>query len=923
MTSVFPPFQPKYQPYPQKVANVTFQSPSYPTNSWMENALNNQINDYNRVTNAIPWYWTPIYPATGSNSTYSIGLSYTNITANLAHTTTDGNIIIQENPASDLVVTTTYAVGVTSASSSGGLFLTAMDDYTAAYTQMDGSGNTLMTGYPMRGSPYATFVYNNSEIFIGFNQNASGITVSGEQLNPNLIRYTVDVFGQANTEYNTSFQDITTPVAGIYTTRASFYDHMNDTGMTVSAQYINNGLLTINATLQTGITSGSTIVYETVGITLSIIIGSTNVYGQTFPTGISNINIGNNATFSYTSSIVINTTDSRAYTIQPNLTPNATPYVITLKYAHPQTYRWYIYTGATLVQSSNNVMTTSAFTGVLQIASGGIDVSQYSNTQQLYDAYAGGYVTGGAVGNYQGALILPWSFDIDWVIGGTGSLGSILWMLPNHWNLMSYSAPLGNTAMAPITTNVFLQNCTYGNLTFYSIFSATNTVTIDSGTIIPAEPNISGLGSTGQTALAEQLNVDIPYLIKFYTGAAAPAGPGIGTATDPYGYGTFAAAYARLLVFASLLGILDEFGEEEIAAEIAILSWLIGVNSIGILPPNTNVFQIQRESTWGGIIVPADYLVQAQVASIGSFGNSFYNDHHFHWGYLLYTIYASFLVGGISFDPYLIQITEIVKDICNPVVDFYAWKTRHKDWYGGHSWATGVDNEVNRQQESSGEAINAYYAAYLVSQFILVNPTLASTAGVCMWLEILASQQYYQMYAPGARIGVMSNVGNVGIILTQGKALTLDWAMQPNNFNGRAIGMYGIQTLPYTEITAHLLQTQNNYWQSILPNLPGYYALTPYLVTSLNSRNFTPVYPPNGNNLIPYFNPQIDGVFWGLVGLKILAYSNTAISNSDITAAYNNATSLQKILPQSSIVKQFDTFSNTLYLLQVLRGIIA
>ena len=921
MTSVFPPFQTSPgNPYPQRVKNVTFQSPSYPTNSWMENALNDQIPENIRNTNAVPWYWIPFYPAMlSSNTSYSLGLSYTNLTANIAHTTTDGNIIIQENPTPDLIVTTTYAAGITSASSSGGLFLTGMDDYTATYTQTDGSGNTLLTAYPMRGSPYATFVYNNSEILIGFNQSATGITVSAEHVpeNPSIIRYTIDVFGQKGTQLNTSFQDVSTPVAGIYASEASFYDGMNDTGMTVSAQYINNGLLLLVANLQSGITSGNTMVF----IAFGIIVGSTNIYSLPYPIGITNINIGNNTTFSYTSPITINTTDSRTYTIQPNLSPSATPYVLSLTYGHPQTYRWYIYTTATLVQSGNSVMTTSPFTGLLQIASGGIDVSQYSNTQTLYDTYVGGYVTGGAVGNFQGYSTLPWSFDIDWIIGGTGSLGSILWMLPNHWNLMTYSAPLGNTAMAPITTSVFLQHCTYGNLTFYSIFSATNTVIV-SNTPIPPGPDISGLGSTGLTALSNQLAIDIPYQIKFLTGAPRPPGGGIGTATDPYGYGTFAAAYARLIVFANLLGELDTYLDEAMASKETILSWLMGTNSSALPSPNTNVFQIQREPTWGGIIVPADYLYQANKNVLGSFGNSFYNDHHFHWGYLLYTIYAYSLLGD-SFAGFIAQITEIVKDICNPVVDFYAWKTRHKDWYGGHSWATGVDSEVNRQQESSGEAINGYYAAYLVSNSILTDPTLASTAGVCMWLEILASQQYYQMYAPGARIGVMSNVGNVGIIFTQGKALTLDWAMQPNNFNGRAIGMYGIQTLPYTEITAHLLQTQNNYWQSILPNLPGYYALTPYLVTSLNSGNFTPVYPPNGNNLIPYFNPQTAGVFWGLVGLKILAYSNTAISNSDITAAYNNATTLQSMTPQNPITKQFDTFSNTLYLLQVLRGIIA
>jgi endo-1,3(4)-beta-glucanase len=42
---------------------------------------------------------------------------------------------------------------------------------------------------------------------------------------------------------------------------------------------------------------------------------------------------------------------------------------------------------------------------------------------------------------------------------------------------------------------------------------------------------------------------------------------------------------------------------------------------------------------------------------------------------------------------------------------------RHKSWYDGHSFATGLFPFGNgKSQESSSEAVNAYYGAYLWSK---------------------------------------------------------------------------------------------------------------------------------------------------------------------------------------------------------------
>ena len=98
-----------------------------------------------------------------------------------------------------------------------------------------------------------------------------------------------------------------------------------------------------------------------------------------------------------------------------------------------------------------------------------------------------------------------------------------------------------------------------------------------------------------------------------------------------------------------------------------------------------------------------------------NFGVGFYNDHHFHYGYHIYTAAAI-----ATFDPewglkYHEMLSVFVRDIANPSYrDNYFTVWRHKDWYLGSSWASGIQqysggpNTNGRNQESSSEAANAY-----------------------------------------------------------------------------------------------------------------------------------------------------------------------------------------------------------------------
>jgi endo-1,3(4)-beta-glucanase len=73
------------------------------------------------------------------------------------------------------------------------------------------------------------------------------------------------------------------------------------------------------------------------------------------------------------------------------------------------------------------------------------------------------------------------------------------------------------------------------------------------------------------------------------------------------------------------------------------------------------------------------------------FGNTLYNDHHFHYGY---HILAASILGYL--DPSWVKenreyVNILVRDVANPSSQdsfFPMW--RNFDWYHGHSWAHGL-----------------------------------------------------------------------------------------------------------------------------------------------------------------------------------------------------------------------------------------
>lgn len=99
--------------------------------------------------------------------------------------------------------------------------------------------------------------------------------------------------------------------------------------------------------------------------------------------------------------------------------------------------------------------------------------------------------------------------------------------------------------------------------------------------------------------------------------------------------------------------------------------------------------KLTTPGVWGGIVSSATYETGDNGAD---FGNTFYNDHHFHYGYFILT---AAIIGHL--DPGWLThanvdwVNTLVRDIANPsICDKYFPVFRNFDWYHGHSWAHGL-----------------------------------------------------------------------------------------------------------------------------------------------------------------------------------------------------------------------------------------
>ncbi len=259
--------------------------------------------------------------------------------------------------------------------------------------------------------------------------------------------------------------------------------------------------------------------------------------------------------------------------------------------------------------------------------------------------------------------------------------------------------------------------------------------------------------------------------------------------------------------------------------QIFLGKWLNGNSSIHSDGISYHKDSLMYDTKFKGIISSRSYD-SLDLSNGIDFGNALYNDHHFHYGYLLY---AAAVIAkknptffSINSNYYLNRTIDIARDIANPSrSDTYFALQRYKDWYDGNSWANGlVPYGGGKNQESSSEAANAWYGLYLFG-LAMNNSNMMNQGQLMLSQEVRATQKYYDVqqinpvYPP-----YYANQFKLVTNLYQGK-------IDASTFFG-SVNYYGtgIQVLPVTPVTEQLW-SNINYAQQIYDYSPNGLRFTP------------------------------------------------------------------------------------------------
>ena len=282
----------------------------------------------------------------------------------------------------------------------------------------------------------------------------------------------------------------------------------------------------------------------------------------------------------------------------------------------------------------------------------------------------------------------------------------------------------------------------------------------------------SGIDPNRVAAIRTQLGADINTQVQ---------------ATDPYFAGKQLAALGRLALIADEVGEAGHAQTYRNRLKNSLQPWLDG----------TNPSRLVYDQTWGGIIAE-----NGANNPSANFGQGYYNDHHFHYGYHIYAAAAL-----AKTDPQWRQqngdkVLHLVRDIANPAAsaDPYYTRMRCMDWFVGHSWAAGLfEFGDSRNQESTSEAVNAWYAVYLWG-LVTENERLRDLGRLMLATEIRSAQRYWQITS-GSDIYPAPFADN--------KVVGILWGTKVDYttfFGGNTEYIHGIQMLPFTPISEELLR---------------------------------------------------------------------------------------------------------------------
>lgn len=199
----------------------------------------------------------------------------------------------------------------------------------------------------------------------------------------------------------------------------------------------------------------------------------------------------------------------------------------------------------------------------------------------------------------------------------------------------------------------------------------------------------------------------------------------------------------------------------------------------------------------GGGSFAYDARLGGVIGSPTSFGSEHFNDHHFHYGYMIHAAAIVADLDGSWERRYGDCIDLLVRDIAAPRNDPSFPYLRHMDVFAGHSWANGLTRfQDGQNQESVSEAVQAWHAMALWGD-ATGQDALARRGRWLLSQELLGAKTYW--FNAGKTKTLPEEFGHPMVsILWGGKA---DFA---TFFDASDAAIHGIQFFPAVPAIANL-----------------------------------------------------------------------------------------------------------------------
>ncbi|CAL5369709.1 unnamed protein product [Camellia sinensis] len=389
------------------------------------------------------------------------------------------------------------------------------------------------------------------------------------------------------------------------------------------------------------------------------------------------------------------------------ISPNSSLTKYTIKLNNNQTWLLYASSPINLSQDVSSI-TSNGFSGIIRIT---IVPNSNPRHESILDRFSHCHPVSG-----HALFSNPFCLEYKWDKRGWGDL--LMLAHPLHLQLLSSSD-------CKITV---LDDFKYRSIDGDLVGVVGDSWVLKSSPVSVTWHSIGGINEESYPEIVAALIKDVEALNPATTST---------TTTSSYFYGKQITRAARLVLIAEEVGCFDAIPGIRKFLKDTIEPWLDGTFS-------TNGFLY--DGKWGGIVTK-----QGSLDSGADFEFGIYNDHHYHLGLFLYAIAVLAKIDPTWGRNYRPQAYSLMADFMNlgKRENSKYPRLRCFDLWKLHSWAGGLTEFADgRNQESTSEAVNAYYAAALMG-LAYGDTHLVTTASTIAAMEIHSAQTWWHVREGG------------------------------------------------------------------------------------------------------------------------------------------------------------------------------